>query len=65
MGGGGGGGGGLNCEAKVQALVVMPLPLFFLEVGCKKGGRNSRAVRYMYSVYVTMSEKREHSAKSV
>ena len=38
------GGGGLNCEAKAQVL-VMPSPLFFLEVGCKKGGRNSGAVR--------------------
>ena len=26
--------GGLNCEAKVQVLVVTP-PLLFLEVGCK------------------------------
>ena len=41
---GGGGGGGLNCEAKAQVLVT-PSPLFFLEVGCKKGGRNSGAVR--------------------
>ena len=30
------GGGGLNCEAKVQVLVVTH-PLFFLEVGRKRG----------------------------
>ena len=36
-----------NCEAKVQVLVATPSPLFFLEI-CKKGGCNSRAVRYMY-----------------
>ena len=53
----GGGGGGLNCEAKAQVLVVTPPPppLFFLKVGCKKGGHNSGAVRYVYShgqVYV-------------
>ena len=38
--------GGLNCEANAQVLVVTPSPLFFLEVGRKKGGRNSGAVRY-------------------
>ena len=32
------GGGGLNCKAKAQVLVVTPSPLFFLEVGRKKGG---------------------------
>ena len=31
-------GGGLNCEAKAQVLIVMPSPLFFLEVGRKNGG---------------------------
>ena len=42
------GGGGLNCEVKAQVLVVTPPPpLFFLKVGHKKGGRNSRAVRYI------------------
>ena len=41
------GGGGLNCEAKAHVLIVPP-PLFFLEVGRKKGGRNSGAVRYKY-----------------
>ena len=30
--------GGLNCEAKVQVIVVTPSLLFFLEVGRKKGG---------------------------
>ena len=45
-----GGGGGLNCEAKAQVLVVTPPPLFFLKVGRKRGGRNSGAVRYMYTV---------------
>ena len=35
---GGGGGGGLNCEAKVQVLVVTPPSLFFLKVGRKRGG---------------------------
>ena len=46
-------GGGLNCEAKVQVLVVTPPPpLFCLKVGRsqKGGGRNSGAVRYMYAV---------------
>ena len=42
----GGEGGGLNCEAKAQVLVVTPSPLFFFEVGHKKGGHNSGAVRY-------------------
>ena len=43
--GGGGGGGGVNCEAKVQVLDVTPSPIFFLEVGRKKGGgSNSGAV---------------------
>ena len=46
---GGGGGGGLNCDVKAQVLVVTP-PLFFLEVGRKKGGRNNGAVRY-YIIY--------------
>ena len=45
----GGGGGGLNCDVKAQVLVVTP-PLFFLEVGRKKGGRNNGAVRY-YIIY--------------
>ena len=48
LGDGGGGGGGLNCEAKAQVLIVTPPTLFFLEIGCKRGGgRNSGAVRYM------------------
>ena len=42
-------GGGLNCEAKAQVLIVMPSPLFFLEVGRKKGGHNSGAVQYMHT----------------
>ena len=36
--GGEGGVGGLECEAKAQVFVVTPSPLFFLEVGHKKGG---------------------------
>ena len=41
--------GWLNCEAKVQVLVVTlpPPPPFFLEVGRKKGGHNSGAIRYV------------------
>ena len=44
--------GGLNCEAKAQVFIVTPSPLFFLEVGRKKGGRNSGAVRYSYRTYL-------------
>ena len=44
LGLGAGGGGGLNCEAKAHVLIVTP-PLFFLEVGRKRGGHNSGAVR--------------------
>ena len=39
----------LNCEVTAQVLVVTPLPLSFMEVGHKKGGRNSGAVRYVLS----------------
>ena len=35
-----GGRGGLNRKAKAQVFTIMPLPLFFLEVGRKKGGGN-------------------------
>ena len=44
----GGGGGGLNCEAEVHYLLLRPPPLF-LEVGHKKGGHSSVAVRYYCS----------------
>ena len=57
-------GGELNCEAKVQVLIVTPSPLFFLEVGRKKGGRNSGAVRYMHT-HVTVSGKRDHLSQKV
>ena len=30
-----------------QVLAVTPPPPLFLKVGCKKGGHNRRAVRYM------------------
>ena len=50
----GGGGGGLNCEAKAQVLIVTP-PLFFQEVGRKKGERNSGAVRYINIIMMTHS----------
>ena len=50
VGGGGGGGGGLNCEAKVQVLVVTPSPLFFLDVGHKTG--NSGAVWYVSETFI-------------
>ena len=39
-------GGVLNCEAKAQVPIIMP-PLFFLEVGRKKGKCNIVAVRYV------------------
>ena len=38
-------GGGLTVRRKRKSLLLCP-PLFFLEVGRKKGGRNSGAVRY-------------------
>ena len=50
-----GGGGGLNCEAKAQVLVVTPPPLFFLEVGRKRGGRNSGAVQYLPKIVLGQS----------
>ena len=46
-------GGGFNCEVKAEVLVVTPSPLFFLEVGRKKGGHNSRAVRY-FLIYIVV-----------
>ena len=41
------GGVGLNCEAEAHCLTVTSI-LILLEVGCKKGKRNSEAVRYTY-----------------
>ena len=39
--------GGQGGRGLTQVLAVTPLPLFFLEVDRKKGGRNSGAVRYI------------------
>ena len=41
-------GGGLTARRKRKSLLLRP-PLFFLKVGRKKGGRNSGAVRYIFS----------------
>ena len=39
--------GGLTARRKRKSSLLRPPPLFFLEVGRKKGGRNSGAVRYL------------------
>ena len=44
----GGGGGGLTARRKRKSSLLCP-PLFYLKVGRKKGGRNSGAVRYVYT----------------
>ena len=49
--------GGLNCDAKVQVLVVTPSHLFFLEVGYKKGGRNSGPVQYVHLQKLIKTQK--------
>ena len=61
------GGGELNCKAKVQVLVVTPSPpLFFLEVGRKKGGGVTAGqfgvcVRYACACADRKSTKLDHT----
>ena len=65
--------GVLNCEAKAQVLVVMPSPLFFLEIGRKRGDvlvgqygvtvclRNpcERSFKVKYQLHEEMTKERE------
>ena len=53
------GGGGLNCEARVQVLVVTPPSLFFLKVGRKRGGVT--AGQYGTSVFKTLHDCHSHN----
>ena len=50
----GGRGGGLTVRWKRKSSLLRPPPLFFLEVGRKKGGHNSGAVRYMRGLHMYM-----------